>query len=105
MVTYIKLVHARSSGLFAFLLLAGGNWNNGLNAGPSYRNTNNTPSNSNRNISTHLELRYLLGGLEQRTNQNPVNHWVKHTTNPQMGASISLGAERSHLLVRLWGVL
>ena len=105
MMTYIKSVHARCSGFFAFLLLAGGNWNNGLNAGPSYRNTNNTPSNSNRNISTHLELRYLLGSLEQRTNQNPVNHWVKHTTNPQMGASISSRVERYNLWVRLLGVL
>lgn len=103
--TNMLLVRARCSGFFDFLLRAGGNWNNGLNAGPSYRNANNTPSNSNRNISTHLELRYLLGGLEQRANPNPANRRVKHTTNPQMGASISSRVERSHLLVRLLGVL
>lgn len=99
------MVRAYCVGVFSGVLLAGSNWNNALNAGPSYRNANNTPSNSNRNISTHLELRYLLGGLEQRANPNPANRRVKHTTNPQMGASISSRVERSHLLVRLLGVL
>jgi len=39
------------------ILLAGGNWNNGTNAGVSYRNSNNVATNSNRNIGTQLELR------------------------------------------------
>lgn len=32
----------------------GGNWNNGTNARTFYWNLNNTSSNVNRNISTHL---------------------------------------------------
>jgi hypothetical protein len=32
----------------------GRNWNNGLNNGAFYWNVNNTPSNRNRNISSHL---------------------------------------------------
>jgi len=95
------LVHARCSWVFSFLLLAGGNWNNALNAGPSYRNTNNSPTNSNRNNSTHLELRSHLGSLEQRINQNLVFYRVKHTTNPGMSVSISQRVERSHLSGRL----
>lgn len=35
-------------------LLASGNWNNGVNAGLAYRNSNNVASNCNRNIGTHL---------------------------------------------------
>ena len=42
------------------------NWNNGLNAGVRYRNANNTPSNSNRNISAHLELRNNAISEQQR---------------------------------------
>lgn len=36
---------------------AGSNWNNRLNAGLSYLNSNNVASNSNHNIGTHSELR------------------------------------------------
>ena len=32
----------------------GSNWNNGLNNGAFYWNVNNTPSNRNANISSHL---------------------------------------------------
>lgn len=32
----------------------GSNWNNGSNAGAFNRNVNNTPSNRNRNIGTHV---------------------------------------------------
>lgn len=39
------------------ILLAGGNWNNTVNAGVSYRNSNNVAANTNRNIGTQLELR------------------------------------------------
>ena len=39
------------------ILLAGGNWNNTVNAGVSYRNSNNVATNANRNIGTQLELR------------------------------------------------
>ena len=54
------------------VLLAGGNWNNGTNAGVSYRNSNNVATNTNRNISTHLELR-SLSSPEQRF--NPTLQW------------------------------
>jgi len=39
------------------ILLASSNWNNGVNAGVSYRNSNNVAANANRNIGTQLELR------------------------------------------------
>jgi hypothetical protein len=55
------------------------NWNNSLNAGVSYRNANNNPSNSNRNISTHLKLR--INALpEQQHNQR---FTAKYTTRDQ----------------------
>ena len=34
--------------------IAGGNWNNDLNAGPFYTNLNNTPDNTNTNIGAAL---------------------------------------------------
>jgi hypothetical protein len=99
----MSLARARFCGCWFCFLLAGGNWNNGTNAGPGYRNANNTPSNSNRNISTHLELRSRLSGPEQRAGQNPVFGRVKHTTDPQRGVSTSGRVERSPLLVGLRG--
>lgn len=36
-------------------MLFGSNWNNSLNAGVSYMNSNNSATNSNRNNGTHLE--------------------------------------------------
>jgi len=77
-------------------LLAGANWNNALNAGPTCRNANNSPTYSNRNIGTHLELRSRLGGPEQRTDQNPGHPGVKHTTGPQRSVS-TRPVERSPL--------
>ena len=38
----------------------GRNTNNGLNAGVTYWNVNNSSSNRNRNIASHLALRALL---------------------------------------------
>lgn len=38
-------------------MLLGSNWNNRSNARVRYRNSNNNPSNNNRNIGTHIELR------------------------------------------------
>lgn len=38
-----------------FVLLAGGNWNNGANAGPGYLNGNNAFSNANNNIGGLLD--------------------------------------------------
>jgi hypothetical protein len=90
------LVRARYGGSALSFLLAGGNWNNARNAGPGYRNANNTVSNSNRNIGTHVELRYLLGGPEQRTGPNPDDLGVKHTTDPQRSVS-TRPVERSPL--------
>ena len=85
------LVRARHCGLLSVLLLAGGNWNNGRNAGPSYRNANNTVSNVNSNNGTHLELRYRLSGPEQRTDPNLTTPCgVKHTTYPLDSVSIRI---------------
>jgi hypothetical protein len=93
-------VRARFGGASPVLLLAGGNWNNALNAGPGYRNANNTVTNSNRNIGTHLELRSRLSGPEQRTDPNLTivgGGGVKHTTNPLDSVSIHNLVERSIL--------
>jgi len=49
------------------VLLADGNWNNGDNAGVTYRNSNNDASNTNHDIGTHVELR-SLSSPEQRFN-------------------------------------
>ncbi len=46
-------------------LRAGGNWNNGAQAGATYRNANNVASNANRNNGSRLELRTLLFSPEQ----------------------------------------
>jgi hypothetical protein len=90
------LARARNCGRFPGILLAGGNWNNARNAGPGYRNANNGPTNSNRNIGTHLELRSRLSGPEQRTGPNPDVFGVKHTTDPQRSVS-TRPVERSPL--------
>lgn len=37
------------------VLIAGGNWNNGTNAGPGYLNGNNAFSNANNNIGGLLD--------------------------------------------------
>lgn len=94
------LVRAYYGGRPYFFLLAGGNWNNGLNAGPSYRNTNNDSSNSNRNIGTHLELRSPLGGPEQRTDPSLISE-TKFTTSPKRGISTKI--ESSSLSAGLSG--
>jgi hypothetical protein len=62
------------------VLLVSSNWNNGTKAGVSYRNSNNSPSNSNANISTHLELKPVLSGPEQQPNPNLIRQ-VKHKAN------------------------
>lgn len=91
------VVRARFGGASPVLLLAGGNWNNALNAGPSYRNANGAVANSHRTIGTHLELRYRLSGPEQRTDPNHTAGEVKHTTNPLDSVSIHNLVERSIL--------
>ncbi len=100
----MRLVRARKRGGSPGILHAGGNWNNALNAGPGYRNANNSPTNSNRNNCTHVELRpYPLGGPEQRTDPNPEHPGVKNTTGPQRGVSTCRAAERSPLSAGLRG--
>ena len=54
------------TGCVAKIVQFSSNWNNSLNAGVSYRNANNTPSNSNRNISAHRELRNNAISEQQR---------------------------------------
>jgi hypothetical protein len=98
------LARARIGGRPCLPLLAGGNWNNSTNTGVSYRNTNNTVSNSNRNISTHVELRYRPSGPEQRTGQSPDTVGAEHTTDPQEGASTRLRTVGRSLLSAGLGV-
>lgn len=100
----MRLVRARKRGGSPGILHAGGNWNNALNAGPGYRNANNSPTNSNRNNCTHVELRpYHLGGPEQRTDPSPDVVGAKYTTGPQRGVSTRRAAERSPLSAGLRG--
>lgn len=99
------LVRARHCGGLPLLLLAGGNWNNARNAGPGYRNANNTVSNSNRNNGTHVELRFRLSGPEQRTDPSPDNVGAKDKTRPQESAGTRVSAaERSLLSAGLRGL-
>ena len=42
------------------LALVGGNWNNGMNDGPSYWNLNNTASNTNVNIGRQTLITVTL---------------------------------------------
>jgi len=99
------LVRARHCGGLPLLLLAGGNWNNGRNAGPGYRNANNTVSNSNRNNGTHVELRFRLSGPEQRTDPSPDDVGAKDKTRPQESAGTRVSAaERSLLSAGLRGL-
>jgi hypothetical protein len=66
-------------------MLLGSNWNNRSNAGVSYRNSNNTVSNNNRNIGTQLELREIAI-FEQHHEQICIAD--KHTTKGLPGISI-----------------
>ncbi len=99
------MVRARYGGSARVFLLAGGNWNNGQNAGPSYRNANNDVTNSNRNNGTHLELRYRLGSPDQRTDLSPgevILSRAKDDTMPRGGASTRIyTADRSPSLAGL----
>ena len=99
------LVRARHCGGLPLLLRAWGNWNNARNAGPGYRNANNTVSNSNRNNGTHVELRFRLSGPEQRTHPSPDDVGAKDKTRPQESAGTRVSAaERSLLSAGLRGL-
>ena len=76
----MEIINKRSDR--AGVLLSGGNWNNGLKAGVSYRNANNGPTNVNTNIGRHVDLKTLLRSPEQRSVQNQ-SDLVKHkATHP-----------------------
>ena len=99
------LVRARYGGSALSFLLAGGAWSAGRNAGPGYRNANNTVSNSNRNNGTHVELRFRLSGPEQRTDPSPDDVGAKDKTRPQESAGTRVSAaERSLLSAGLRGL-
>ena len=61
----------------AGVLLARGNWNNGLKAGVRYRNANNRPTNVNNANGRHVELKAPLRSPEQRSVLNQ-SDLVKH---------------------------
>ncbi len=71
-------------------LLAGSNWNNAGNAGPRYLNANNTVSNVNSNIGTHVELKSTLSSPEQQPDLNQITHLVKQKAILP-GVSVLLG--------------
>lgn len=78
---YIRRINAVWLGC-AGVLLAGGNWNNGLNAGIRYRNSNNSAANVNANIGSHLELKTHLRSPEQQPIQNQSNLVKYKATHP-----------------------
>jgi len=43
----------------SYLANAGGNWNNGSNTGAFHLNVNNSTSNSNANIGSHLMILFI----------------------------------------------
>lgn len=80
-------------------LLAGGNWNNAGNAGPSYLNSNNTLSNVNANIGTHLELKIAMSSPEHQFNQNQI--YPSGQTPIRLFGSASIAIEHSSKLAGL----
>lgn len=75
-------------------VLFSGNANNGANAGFAYANSNNTPSNTNANIGSHLCLVKIDGGQvilssEKRTTALPLGK--KFQVNPKgVGRTVTL---------------
>ena len=63
-------------------LLSGGNWNNAGKAGVGYLNANNTASNVNSNIGTHLELR--KSDPEQHHNLNQRDLVKQRSNRPEV---------------------
>lgn len=79
------------------------NWNNSLNAGVSYQNANNNPSNSNRNISTHLELRKNAISEQQ---YNQICTTDEHTTKGLPCISIQMeNVHGSSIIMKRYGNL
>ena len=75
-------------------VLFSGNANNGANAGFAYANSNNTPSNTNANIGSHLCLVKIDGGQvrlssEKRTTALPLGK--KFQVNPKgVGRTVTM---------------
>jgi hypothetical protein len=59
-------------------VLFGGNANNSANAGFSYANSNNTPSNTNTNIGSHLWFSKVKNKIK---GSNDLAAWQKMTTS------------------------
>lgn len=65
-------------------VLFGGNANNSANAGLAYANSNNTPSNSNTNIGSHLCLQDVLEAARpKRYEDSGLASWQKISSNPK----------------------
>ena len=74
------------TGCCGFTVLFGSNANNGSNAGLSYSNANNPPSNANANISSQLSY-------ETNDNGKTLPLGKKSRTNPKGAGSASEGSE------------
>ena len=79
-------------------VLFGGNANNGANAGFAYANSNNTPSNSNTNIGSHLCLQDVLAAArpkDMRTTALPLGKKFQVTRKVLVGTPVVWATERS----------
>ena len=77
------------------ILIFSSNWNNGLNAGVSYLNSNNVTSNSNQNIGARLSLwRAMARGLAFKQFLNLANKTKRQNT------ILSKNSVGSHLLMK-----
>lgn len=72
----VRISEHKKKAKLSLLLKAGGNWNNALQAGPGYRNGNNSTSNSNRNNGAHVELRFVIKKTSLNSILTRVLEWI-----------------------------
>ena len=80
-------------------VLFSGNANNGANAGLAYANSNNTPSNSNTNIGSHLCLKRIFwrpkGQKDMGIAALPLGKKFQVTRKVLVGTPVVWATERS----------
>lgn len=63
-------------------VLFGGNANNSANAGLAYANSNNTPSNTNANIGSHLCFKIGFDNMKQNKRMTALPLGKKNSSKP-----------------------
>ena len=63
-------------------VLFSGNANNSANAGLAYANSNNTPSNTNANIGSHLCFKIGFDNMKQYKKNDSLATWQKISSKP-----------------------